>query len=321
MNPHEQPPVAICVPVFNGEKYLHECLNSIMLQTYSNWVCVVNNNCSTDKSYEIALSFQEKDNRFRVYTNDNFIPVVPNWNKAFFYADKNARYFKMVQADDWLYPECIEEMVALFETDPEIGLCSSFRIDSKYPLPAKFDVYEGKVFHGKDMLYRHLSHQLDIVGSITTVMFAMEFLKKLERFPKIFDDSNYHIDSELDYEIMYMSKVGFIPKILSYTRRHSESGTSTIVHKLGTLHQHNELVLSRYRDIHPNVAALYKKARYDYAYFMLKSRLLHKVKTIEWHRKYFKGSFSGLEYLIAFATRNGFVGLTSKILRKIKSKL
>jgi glycosyltransferase involved in cell wall biosynthesis len=317
-NKQDQPLVTICVPVYNGDKYLYECLNSISLQSYSNWECVVNNNCSTDQSLEIAQDFAKNDVRFKVYTNEVFIPVVPNWNKVFFHANKEAKYLKFVQADDWIYPECIERMVELCETDPNIGLCSSYRIDSIRVLPLNFNIYDGRVFDGKEILYKHLSHQLDIVGSITTVMFSMQYLKKIDRFPAIFDESNYHIDSELDYEIMYMSRVGFVPQILTYTRRHKESGTSTVVYRLGTLNQHNELVLSRYKDIHPNVQLLYNKARLDYAYFYGKSLLLRKTKTIEWHKKYYKGHFSFKEYLIGFITRNPFLEFTKKALKKLK---
>jgi hypothetical protein len=149
----------------------------------------------------------------------------------------------------------------------------------------------------------------------------MKYLKMLERFPKIFDESNYHIDSELDYDIMYISKVGFIPYILSYTRRHKESGTSTIVHKLGTLHQHYVLVLSKYLDIHPEIAGLYKKARLDYAFFYGKSFIFRQNKILEWHKKYYKGGFTLKEYFIAFLTRNPITVMALKVLKKLGFKL
>jgi glycosyltransferase involved in cell wall biosynthesis len=317
MSLQQQEFVTICVPVYNGEKYLNECLNSILQQTYTNWECIVNNNCSTDRSLEIALIFRDKDKRFKVYSNEQFIPVVPNWNKVFSYADKNAKFLKMVQADDWIFPQCIEKMVELFESEPEMGLCSAYRIDSTIVLPLNFNLYDGQVFQGKEMLFKHLSYKLDIIGSITTVMFSMKYLKMLERFPKIFDENNYHIDSELDYEIMDISKVGFVPQILTYTRRHKESGTSTTVHKLGTLYQHNELVLSKYLDIHSEVPKLYKKARLDYAFFYGKSFLLYKKRILDWHKKYYKGKFTLKEYVLAFLTRNAIFVLIAKILKKI----
>jgi glycosyltransferase involved in cell wall biosynthesis len=318
MNNQDQPLVTICVPVYNGEKYLHECLNSILLQTYSNWECVVNNNCSTDKSLEIAQNFSDRDSRFKIFSNDTFISVVPNWNKVFSHTNTNAKYLKMVQADDWIFPEYIDSMVKLFETDPQIGICSAYRIDSINVLPINFNIYDGKVFSGNEILYKHLSHQLDIVGSITTVMYSMQYLSRLERYPYIFDETKYHVDTELDYEIMYMSKVGFVPQILSYTRRHKESGTSTIVHKFGTLYQHYEYVLSKYLDVHEDIPKLYKNARLDYAYFHLKCLIFNKKRILEWHRKYFKGSFTTLEYFLAFLSRNIVFWLIAKNLIKLK---
>ncbi len=321
MSLSEQPLVTICVPVYNGEKYLEECLDSILQQTYSNWECIVNNNCSQDKSLEIALQYQKTDNRFKVYTNDHFVGLVQNWNKAFYYANKNARYFKMVQADDWIYPDCIEKMTGLLESNPSIGLCSSYRIDSTIVYPNNYNIYDGKVFDGKEMLIRHLLLKFNLIGSITTIMFSMEYLKKLERFPVIFDENSYHIDTELDYEMMYRFNVGFIPQILSYTRRHSESGTSTVVFKNGTLYQHYEKVLFEYRHLSSEVNSRYKKIRREYAYFYFTKRITGQKKVIDWHKQYMVREFTAREVLVSILLLNPVVKYSKKIVKIIMQHL
>jgi glycosyltransferase involved in cell wall biosynthesis len=48
------PLVSILTPVYNGEKYLAECIRSVLAQTYQNWEYTIVNNCSTDKTLEIA---------------------------------------------------------------------------------------------------------------------------------------------------------------------------------------------------------------------------------------------------------------------------
>ena len=65
-----QPLVSIGVPVYNGEQYLEECLNSILIQTYQNWECVIIDNFSTDNTNAIASEFVKKDNRFKLFKND-----------------------------------------------------------------------------------------------------------------------------------------------------------------------------------------------------------------------------------------------------------
>lgn len=65
------PKVAIIVPVYNVEKYLEECLNSIARQTYENWVCYVVNDGSTDSSGAIADHYSQSDSRFKVIHKAN----------------------------------------------------------------------------------------------------------------------------------------------------------------------------------------------------------------------------------------------------------
>jgi glycosyltransferase involved in cell wall biosynthesis len=316
-----QPFVSICVPVYNGDKYLKECLESIHKQSYRHWECVVNNNCSTDKSLTIANEYADKDKRFKVYTNNEFISLVDNWNQAFLNSNKEAKYFKMVQADDWIYPEYIERMVEVFEKNENVGLCTSFRIDNLNVLPRGYNVYNDPVFSGRDALYDQLTKKIDYMGSITTIMYRMGCLKELSRFPKIFDETSYHIDMELDYDILRIADIGFVPQILSYTRRHEESGTSTVVKKLHTIYQHDELVYHKYLDIFPQLNKQYKKIRLKYAAFHISNILLNRKKAIQWHKKYLVRPFTLREYLIGIILYNRLSVLLKKIQNKFSNLL
>ena len=61
-----EPLISIVVPVYNVEKYLKECLDSICSQTYNNFELILVNDGSTDNSYEICKTFVEKDSRIKV---------------------------------------------------------------------------------------------------------------------------------------------------------------------------------------------------------------------------------------------------------------
>ena len=50
----KEPLVSVVTPVYNGEKYLEECIESVLNQTYKNWEYIILNNCSTDRTLEIA---------------------------------------------------------------------------------------------------------------------------------------------------------------------------------------------------------------------------------------------------------------------------
>ncbi|MCG7850986.1 MAG: glycosyltransferase family 2 protein, partial [Methanosarcinaceae archaeon] len=80
-----QPLVSVVTPVYNGEHYLKECIESILAQTYENWEYIILNNASQDGSRRIAQAFAEKDPRIRLHDNEDVLPMVRNWNRAIEY--------------------------------------------------------------------------------------------------------------------------------------------------------------------------------------------------------------------------------------------
>jgi glycosyltransferase involved in cell wall biosynthesis len=130
----EPPLVSIVTPVYNGEKYLAECIESVLGQTYSNWEYILLNNRSTDDTLEIAKQYAEKDSRIVVLTNDTFLEQIPNWNESMRKISADSKYCKVVHADDCLLPECLEKMIAKAEEYPTAGIVSSYRfVENRIP--------------------------------------------------------------------------------------------------------------------------------------------------------------------------------------------
>ena len=69
-------------PVYNGERYLAECIESVISQSYQNWEYVILDNCSTDTTGEIAERYASADARIRVQRNERLLEIIPNWNQA-----------------------------------------------------------------------------------------------------------------------------------------------------------------------------------------------------------------------------------------------
>ncbi len=83
MSMQNQPLVSVVTPVYNGEKYLSECIESVLSQTYQNWEYVIVNNCSDDRTLAIAEEYQRRDSRIRVYSNETLLPIIASHNRAF----------------------------------------------------------------------------------------------------------------------------------------------------------------------------------------------------------------------------------------------
>src|SRR5437868_10080618 len=122
-----EPLVSVITPVYNGEKYLAVCIESVLAQTYQNWEYVIVNNCSTDRSLEIAQAYAQQDARIRVHNNREFLKAMPNWNHALRQMATESAYCKIVHADDWLFPECLARMVEVAAAHPTVGIVSAYR--------------------------------------------------------------------------------------------------------------------------------------------------------------------------------------------------
>ena len=113
------PLVSVVTPVYNGERYLAECIESVLSQSFEDFEYVILNNCSSDGTRRIAESYA-KDPRIRIHHNDRLIPVIANYNRAGALASPGARYLKYLAADDLLLPDCLKKMVDIAEAHPSV---------------------------------------------------------------------------------------------------------------------------------------------------------------------------------------------------------
>jgi glycosyltransferase involved in cell wall biosynthesis len=313
------PMVALAIPVYNGDKFLRECLESVRLQTYQNWNCVIVDNQSTDGTNAIAHEFAEQDNRFKLVVNNEFVDQTTNWNIAFKESDKDAEYFKMICADDWIFPQYLEKFIAVMESNAGIGICSSYRIDGVRVRCDGLDYYQGSLFNGKQILVKELKGVLDITGSISTVMYRRSLLEQLPYFPEIFLQDTYHIDTILAFDMLYYSDLGFVFDVLSYTRRHDLTYTSQISDRYKTSYYMKERSLRLFHEIDPELKRQYKKVRLDYAYFIILALIRNDRSCLRWHKKFLQKKFKFKEYVVALITRNMFSRQVRKVIHIGKS--
>ena len=98
--------VSILTTVYNRDKYLAACINSVLASSYQDWELIIVDDVSTDTSLAISKSYEQKDARIKVYVNDKNLGDYPNRNKAASYA--KGKYLKYLDADDLIYPRGLE---------------------------------------------------------------------------------------------------------------------------------------------------------------------------------------------------------------------
>ena len=111
MNIAKTPLVSVIIPVYNVEKYLEKCLDSIINQTYKNLEIICINDGSTDSSLEILQKYAEKDNRIKVVNQENKGSGATR-NVGLEIAQ--GEFISFIDSDDFvdknLYKNCIEKI-------------------------------------------------------------------------------------------------------------------------------------------------------------------------------------------------------------------
>lgn len=117
------PSVSIGLPVYDGERYVAEAIESLLAQSFTDFELIVCDNASTDGTESICRAFAARDPRIRYVRNNRNIGALPNFNLAFDLA--RGRYFAWAAHDDYRAPTYLAECVAVLERDPSVVLCHS----------------------------------------------------------------------------------------------------------------------------------------------------------------------------------------------------
>jgi glycosyltransferase involved in cell wall biosynthesis len=111
------------MPVFNGEKYIKQAIDSILAQTYRDFELIISDNASSDRTQQICCAYAAEDCRVRYYRNEKNLGAPKNFNRAFELS--SGEYFKWAAYDDVLAPEFLQKCVNILDKDPSIVLCHS----------------------------------------------------------------------------------------------------------------------------------------------------------------------------------------------------
>ncbi len=232
MPPRTQPLVSVVTPLFNGATYLAQCIESVLGQTYQELEYVVADNASTDDSLAIARSYEKQDRRLRVVAHaDHLSHHLASWNRSMRLVAAEARYVKVVHADDWLFERCLDEMVAVAEHHPNVGLVGAYRLDEDHVnldgLPPETTVVPGRDLARSFLLGGPLPY---LFGSPTSTLLRADLVRKREHF---YFEGNIHADTEACLDVLTESDFALVHQVLTYTRRHNEAVTAT-TRRLGT---------------------------------------------------------------------------------------
>lgn len=182
--------LSVYIPVYNAERYLTRCLDSVLNQTFSDFELYIYNDGSTDNSYEICREYARKDPRILLTTGENGHSVdVLNT----FLGNANGKYIAFVDNDDYLDLDYFEKMIQMLEDKGADCVISSFTyVDSEEnELPWYTPQLEdGLLLSREDVLKRFLT-SLDIEGFRWNKIFLKSVLT----------DNNFHFSKLIPGDI------------------------------------------------------------------------------------------------------------------------
>ncbi len=167
------PKVSILIPVYNGERHLAECLESVLAQDFRDSEILLSDDGSTDGSGKIIESFAARDPRIRWWRNPRNVGLTANTNVCIRAAQGG--YLKFVHQDDLLLsPQAVSKLVAALDANPRASLAGCRQhLTGARSRPTIFSNRTG-CFDGRKMIVASLEQNTNLIGQPTLTLFRQQ---------------------------------------------------------------------------------------------------------------------------------------------------
>jgi glycosyltransferase involved in cell wall biosynthesis len=208
------------MPVFNGERFLPEVLDSLLGQTYGDYELVICDNASTDGTWEICTNYAKQDTRIRLLRNSRNIGAAGNYNRVVHEA--RGQFFKWAAADDLIAPEFLDHCINALDADPEAVLA--------YPRTKIIDEKGHEVADYEDLIdvtatdpVQRFDNFIRLVGECNAV-FGVIRMASLRQTPMIgaYISSDKHLLAELALHGRFIQ----IPDRMFFRRDHAAASSA-----------------------------------------------------------------------------------------------
>ena len=232
--------ISVIVPVYNVEKYLNECLDSVLAQTFKDFEVICVNDGSTDNSPEILRQYADKDQRVKIVTQSNQGLSMARNNGL---KEACGRYVYFVDSDDAIHPQCLELAHFLAETNNADLVCFSYaKIKEKMPKVIHFDTKELKSKTTSFPLKSCFRKKHKIRFNVWTKFYRRNLLDGLEFIPKIHFEDYPHT-----FAVMARKPKTVIADVPLYFYRINENSIS-----------HQKSSPQQIKDYHTGISSVYE---------------------------------------------------------------
>lgn len=231
------PKVSVLIPVYNGERFLPECVNSVLEQDFTDLEILLVDDGSTDGSASLIERYAAGDHRIRWWKNPKNLGLPGNFNSCLSAA--RGDYIKYVLQDDKLLsPAAIGRMVAELENNATVALVgSASQLVDADSRPMKIrNFFKRGVYDGLEIIRECLERPANRIGEPSVVMF------RRAQAQRGFDEHYRQlIDLEMWVHLLRQGKFAYLPEILCAFRLHA--GQQTVLNNRQIIAGTEELML------------------------------------------------------------------------------
>jgi glycosyltransferase involved in cell wall biosynthesis len=217
------PFVSVVTPFYNTHNYLAECIESVLRQTHTNFEYILVDNQSTDGSSDVAQQYVSRfPEKVRLVHTASFLTQVQNYNFGLSLISPNSKYCKIVQADDWIFPECLKSMVEVAEAHPKVGIVSAYELEGDHVSLGGGFPYPSPEVPGRDACRLYFLKGTYFWGTPTSLLMRSDLVRS--RNPSFYDERYAPFeDSHICFDVLRTWNLGFVHQVLTYSRRDNES--------------------------------------------------------------------------------------------------
>lgn len=216
---NEGPLVTIGLPVYNSERYLAQSIDSLLAQTYRNFVLIISDNASTDSTAEVCRKYVAADDRVKYFRNDVNIGNPRNFNRVSELAE--TKYLKWSTSDDFWAPTFLEAALEVMESDASIALCypQAYLVDADGRNARPYDDTLHLIDDAPDARFVSLLERIKLAHQHLGLI-RMSCLRSTHLL-------GTHVGSDINLlaELTLYGKFYEVPQRLFYRRFHEKSGS------------------------------------------------------------------------------------------------
>jgi glycosyltransferase involved in cell wall biosynthesis len=214
------PDVSVVMPIYNGENYMEQSIRSVLDQSLENFELLIMDDCSRDRTAEVALSF--KDDRIVVRRAEVNRGLFYNLNRLI--EVSNAPLIKLWSHDDIMVPTCLEQGLQFFREHPELGCfygaCDTIGPDGTLIETPPHD--STPIVLSPEVADRYSLHHGCLSGNIANLFFPTTIFSEVGYF----QEDSIAADFEMMVRIQEKHFTGRIAAILVHLRKHSKQWSS-----------------------------------------------------------------------------------------------